>query len=86
MKYFLAKFTIYDGTYEHGDQFLVKAKSQNDAHKIAVQEEHDTESGNSGTFWNYGDGLTASRLQSLEEIEKSDVEVLNRLGVAYFVN
>ncbi|MAT96389.1 MAG: hypothetical protein CL608_04530 [Anaerolineaceae bacterium] len=86
MKYFLAKFTIYDGTHEHGDQFLVKAKSLNEAQKIAVKEEHDTESGDMGTFWNHGDGLTASKLQTVEEIEKAEAEVLNRLGLAYFAN
>ena len=86
MKYFLARFTIYDGEHEHGGEFVVKAKSLDTARQIAMKEQHDVGSDEANTWWDYGDGLTASELNSIEEIKKSEAEVLDRLRAAYFVN
>jgi len=84
MKYFLAKFMIYDGEHEHRGQFVIKAKDFDMAWQIALKEQHDVGSDEAKTWWDYGDGLTASALESIEEVEKSEAEVLDRLRVAYF--
>jgi len=86
MKYFLAKFTITDGTHEHGDQFLVKANTFDAAWQIALKEQHEVGSDEAKTYWDYGDGLTASSLISIEEVIRMEAEMLNRLGVAHFIN
>ncbi|MBK8903083.1 MAG: hypothetical protein IPM53_17975 [Anaerolineaceae bacterium] len=86
MKCFLARFTIYDGEHEHRGEFVVKAKSLDTARHIAMKEQHDVGSDGAKTWWDYGDGQTASTLKSIEEIKKSEAEVLDRLCVAYFYN
>jgi hypothetical protein len=86
MKYFLAQFTIYYGAHEHRGQFIIKAKDLDTAWQIALTEQHDVGSDEAQTWWDYCDRITAGELESIEEVEKSEAEVLVGLRVAYFYN
>lgn len=87
MKYFLASFEIRDGEHEHSGEFIVKATTIKKAWKMAEKEQHDVFDKEHGkTYWDYGDGTTASRLKNMTEIEKKEAETLSKLGVAYFYN
>lgn len=86
MKYFLAKFTITDGEHEHLDQCVIKAKNRDKAFKIAMKEGHDPEGGKTESYFSYGDGLTICKFDAIEKITKAEAEVLNRLGVAHYLN
>jgi hypothetical protein len=86
MKYFLAQFRLFDGDHEHRTHFLVNAKNMAEARKIAIEEGHDPEGDKEEAYFSFGDGQTACRLETVEEIKKAEAEALDRLGVAYFVN
>lgn len=86
MKYFLAKFTITDGEHEQLDQCVIKAKNRDEAFKTAIKEGHDPEGEKTESYFSYGDGLTICKLDAVEEITKVEAEVLNRLGVAHYLN
>ena len=86
MKYFLATFTITDGEHEHLDQCVIKAKKRDDAFKIAMKEGHDPEGEKTESYFSHGDGLTICNFDGIEEITDTEAEMLNRLGVAHYLN
>jgi hypothetical protein len=84
MKTYIAKFSIIDGEHEHHSEFLLKARSHDEAFKIAKSQEHEPtilEDDVEPTYWDYGDGTTASRLKSVVEITEAEAGILRRLGL-----
>ena len=89
MKTYLAWFTLYDGEHEHSGNFVVKADSLDEAADIAKTQMHYPgylTDEDHRTYWDYGDGLTASKLDHVREITKQEADILDRLGVAFYFN
>lgn len=86
MKIFLFEVTLYDGTHEHRELVLIKAKDQHTAWKLGEGQLHDVGEEDNGKYWNYGDGETATRARWIVEISKEDAQVLSRLNIVNFLN
>ena len=89
MKTFLARFEITDGEHEHTAYGLIKAVNLEDAQEYAESQEHDAEFCRDEeviTFFDYGDGTTASRRESVVELTQTQIEVIEELGIAYYMN
>ena len=93
MKIYLATVTIIDGEHEHSAYALIKADTIEDAGQIAQAEIDKQESEDpfgaddeSRAYWSYGDGLTRTKLSSVEVLSKSEVKVISRLGLAWYLN
>jgi hypothetical protein len=86
---YLLDVTIYDGEHEHRTFGLVKAKSSDEALELAEKETHEANWGSKDNplgFWDYGDGLTASRVKGVREITDEQLKVLQDLRITYFIN
>lgn len=81
---YLGTFTIYDGEHEHTGHALVKARSMAVADRKLSAEAHEVEDDKKGCF-NYGDGMTRSRLNSIRGLTEEETKVVINLGLAYFV-
>ena len=86
MKYFLAKFTITDNGHDHFDQCLIRAKKKDDAINLAIKEGDDPEGKKTESYFSFGDGCSSCNLDTVQEITKAEAKLLNRLGVADFLN
>jgi len=89
MKTFLARFDITDGEHEHTAYGLIKAVNLEDAQEYAESQEHDAEFCRDEeviTFFDYGDGTTASRCEKVVELTQNQVDVIGELGLAYYMN
>lgn len=95
--YYLATFRIIDGEHEHTDYFIVpvdydgvgsvqqQVTCLEKAYERAGAEEHDTLNYNKGTYWDYGDGTTASQLKDVKKITREQAQTLHNLGVAFYL-
>jgi len=88
MQYFLATYTLSDGAHEHSNHLVIRAESDADARRIANSQQHDADfpAGEELTYWDYGDGTTASCLDSVEPITTNEAKILHKLGVASLFN
>jgi hypothetical protein len=93
MNTYLAKFRIIEGEHEHHGEFLLKAKSHDEAYTLAKSQEHEpiipdeNEEGEKElTYFDYGDGTTASILQGVVEITQEEAATIQRFGLAHFFN
>jgi hypothetical protein len=89
MKTYLARFTITDGEHEHTAYGLIKAVNLEDAQEYAESQEHDAEFCRDEeviTFFDYGDGTTASRFENIIKLNKIQIRVINELGLAYYMD
>jgi hypothetical protein len=89
MKTYLAIFTITDGEHEHTAYGLIKAENLEDAQEYAESQEHDAykiEDEEVITFFDYGDGTTASSCERVVELTQTQIEVIEELGIAYYMN
>jgi hypothetical protein len=85
MKYFLATYDVQDGEHVHTKYGIVAAENEQAATIYAKSQEHDMEAKEVGakrTYWDYGDGMTASQLWSVTAITKEEADLLQRLEVA----
>jgi hypothetical protein len=88
-KTYLARFTIMDGEHEHTAYGLIKADTLDDAKEYAESQEHDAEFCRDAevvTFFDYGDGTTASKCDNVIELDQNQVDVIEELGLAYYMN
>ena len=93
MKYFLAGYEIRDGEHEYSGFFIIEAENHQEATKIALQNEHDTNNYTNGwseenkekeaAYFDFQDGETAASNKSLTEITEEEMRFLQRVGVAY---
>jgi len=89
MKTYLTRFTIIDGEHEHTSYGLIKAKTLEEATKYAESQEHEADFGMDNkklTYFDYGDGTTASRCDDVVELTQEQVDVIGELGLAYYMN
>ena len=89
MKTYLARYKIVDGEHEHTAYGLIHAEDCNKALEFAESQEHEAnwpENEGEQTYFDYGDGLTASRYESLTELNQNQVDVIGELGLAYYMN
>ena len=89
MKTFLARFELIDGEHEHTVYGLIKANNREETKEYAESQEHDAEFCKDErivTFFDYGDGSTASRCESVVELTQTQIEVIEELGLAYYMN
>lgn len=84
-KIFLLRVTLYDGCHEHPEYAMVRAKDLKSAQEQGQQEMHDVGEADNGKYWNYGDGDTATRLEAVKAISKTDAQVLRRLNIVHFL-
>ena len=84
-KIFLLRVVVYDGTHEHSKFAMVKAKDVETAQEIGERNMHDIYEDENEKYWNYGDGLTATRLKEVEEISRTDAETLDRLNIVHYL-
>lgn len=82
-KIFLLRVVLYDGAHEHSKFAMVRTKDIKTAREIGEQNMHDVYEDENEKYWNYGDGLTATRLKGVEEISKTDAETLVRLNIVH---
>jgi hypothetical protein len=89
-KIFLARFTIMDGEHEHTAYGLIKAENLEKAIEYAESQEHETSFFNNKdtkpAYFDYGDGTTASKCESVVELTQNQVDVIGELGVAFYMN
>jgi len=89
MKTYLARFIILDGIHEHTAYGLIKAESLEDAKEYAESQEHVAEFCRDevvATFFDYGDGSTASRCERVIELTQKQIDVIKELNLAYYMN
>jgi hypothetical protein len=89
MKTYLASFTIIDGEHEHTSYGLIKAKNLEEAIKYAESQEHEADFGMGNkklTYFDYGDGTTASSCDDVRELTEEQLNVIGELGLAYYMN
>ena len=89
MKTYLARFTIMDGEHEHTAYGLIQANTLNEAIKYAESQEHDFSSKinkKKVTYFDYGDGTTASKCDNVIELDQNQVDVIGELGLVYYMN
>ncbi len=84
MKYFLATFEIHDGEHVYQAAVIFAAETQEEAYRMADTEEYDPAT-DAGTFYFSfgGDGLTACKNRSCQEISFEQVKFLENTGLAY---
>jgi hypothetical protein len=92
-KTYVARFSMIEGEHEHHAAFLLRAESHDEAYALAKSQEHEPEIPDEDedgekelTYWDYGDGTTASRLLGVLEITKEEVHSIERLGLACYFN
>ena len=84
MKYFLATYEILDGEHEHKKAVIFEAQTYSLACKLAEAEEFDPDLDNERFHFSFsGDGMTACRNISCQEISRGQVEFLEQTGLAY---
>lgn len=90
MNIYVAKFTLYEGEHTHSGAFLLHAASHDEAYALAKTQEHEAESPEDNdaelTYWDYGDGTTASRLNGVVEITEEEAKVIRRFDFAFDFN
>ena len=89
MKTFLAKYEIFDGEHEYTAYGLIKAKDLDEAIKFAESQEHTADwikEGQEPTYFDYSDGMTASRCKDVVELTQNQINVIGELGLAYYMN
>lgn len=64
---------------------MIRAKDLEAAREAGEKEMHDVGEADNGKYWNYGDGETATQLKEVQEISKSDAQVLRRLNIVHFL-
>jgi hypothetical protein len=88
-KTFLARFTIMDSEHEHAAYGLIKANTLEEATRYAESQEHEADFrvGNKKlTYFDYGDGTTASSCDDVVELTEEQLNVIGELGLAYYMN
>jgi hypothetical protein len=86
MKIFLFTVTLQDGEHEHTKHALIKAKDMDSAWKLGEQQLHDVGEADNGKHWNYGDGLTATKADGMQEVSGQEAKTIRSLGLAYYLN
>lgn len=88
-KTYLARFTIMDGVHEYTVYGLIKTNSLKKAINYAESQEHNAnwlKEGQKPTYFDYGDGTTASRCDNVVELTQNQIDVIGELGLAYYMN
>jgi hypothetical protein len=84
MTYFLATYEILDGEHEHTGAVIFEAETPEEAYKLAEAEEFAPETDAPTFYFSFaGDGLTACKHRSCQEITKEEMAFLERVGLAY---
>jgi hypothetical protein len=91
MKYFLAIYELIDGEHEYIGAVILEAENKEEAWKIAEAEEHFTDTQYTDEeveqgklrYFDVGDGTTAARNRSCQEISREQMQFLEQVGLAY---
>ena len=84
MKYFLATYEILDGEHEHTGAVIFEAETAEEAGKLAEAEEFAPETDSPQFYFSFaGDGMTGCKHEWCVEISKTEMEFLERVGLAY---
>ncbi len=84
MKYFLATYEILDGEHEHTGAVIFEAETAEEAGKLAEAEEFAPETDSPQFYFSFaGDGMTGCKNTSCQEITKSEMAFLDRVGLVY---
>jgi hypothetical protein len=84
MKYFLATYEILDGEHEHKGAVIFEAETAEKAYTMADAEEYEPESDSPKFYFSFGgDGMTACKYRSCQEISEEVMKFLERVGLAY---
>lgn len=80
MNSYLVTAEVHDGEHAHFARCLIKANSYEEALAWASAECEKEEN-----RFTYGDGLVATSLDGVQEVKPNELQVIKRLGIAYFV-
>ena len=84
MKYFLAIYEILDGEHEHKGAVILEAETAEEAYKMADAEEYAPETDSEKFYFSFGgDGMTGCKNRGCQEISKTQMQFLERVGLAY---